>query len=290
MSMRSILITGCSSGIGLASAREMKSRGWRVFATARKAQDIARLRNEVGVDSLYLDYAEPRSIAEAAEQVLKATDGKLTALFNNGAYGQPGAVEDLKPDVLRAQFQPGCHTSFDYEALPEAAIRRHEFYDWLTRECGVKYFIGSRMFDAGEVSSFVSVEFTAKQGHADPHSIELFRLVSQHFANAWLIARRQAQTERKHAVGRGRSSITGAACCRSTAPRGGRSGGAMVLPYCRSACGRCARQKTARCKRRLVARSDRLAGRAFTPARRLRLVAATAPFRTGCAFCRCGTW
>jgi NAD(P)-dependent dehydrogenase (short-subunit alcohol dehydrogenase family) len=103
MSMRSILITGCSWGIGLASAREMKSRGWRVFATARKAQDIARLRNEVGVDSLYLDYAEPRSIAEAAEQVLKATDGKLTALFNNGAYGQPGAVEDLKPDVCSSR-------------------------------------------------------------------------------------------------------------------------------------------------------------------------------------------
>src|SRR5262249_37284019 len=79
MSMRSILITGCSSGIGLASAREMKARGWRVFATARKEQDIAKLRDEVGVDSLYLDYAEPRSIAEAAEQVLKATDGKLTA-------------------------------------------------------------------------------------------------------------------------------------------------------------------------------------------------------------------
>jgi len=105
MGMRSILITGCSSGIGLASAREMKARGWRVFATARKEQDIAKLRDEVGVDSLYLDYAEPRSIAEAAEQVLKATDGKLTALFNNGAYGQPGAVEDLKPEVLRAQFE-----------------------------------------------------------------------------------------------------------------------------------------------------------------------------------------
>jgi NAD(P)-dependent dehydrogenase (short-subunit alcohol dehydrogenase family) len=83
----------------------MKARGWRVFATARKAQDIARLRDEVGVESLYLDYAEPWSIAEAAEQVLKATDGKLTALFNNGTYGQPGAVEDLKPDVLRAQFE-----------------------------------------------------------------------------------------------------------------------------------------------------------------------------------------
>ena len=105
MSDRSILITGCSSGIGLASAREMKSRGWRVFATARKPEDIARLRDEVAVESLYLDYAEPRSIAAAAEHVLAATGGDLAALFNNGAYGQPGAVEDLKPDVLRAQFE-----------------------------------------------------------------------------------------------------------------------------------------------------------------------------------------
>ncbi|HZP07954.1 SDR family NAD(P)-dependent oxidoreductase [Methyloceanibacter sp.] len=104
---RSILITGCSSGIGLASAREMKARGWRVFATARKPQDIERLRDEVGVESLYLDYAEPPSIEAVARHVLEATDGKLSALFNNGTYGQPGAVEDLRPEVLRAQFEAG---------------------------------------------------------------------------------------------------------------------------------------------------------------------------------------
>jgi len=105
MEQRSILITGCSSGIGLASAREMKARGWRVFATARKPEDIKRLRDEIGVESLYLDYAEPASIAAAAEQVLAATGGTLSALFNNGAYSQPGAVEDLRPEVLRVQFE-----------------------------------------------------------------------------------------------------------------------------------------------------------------------------------------
>ena len=63
----------------------------------------------------------------------------------------------INPRMKRALLQPGCHTSFDYEALPEAAIRRHEFYEWLTREGGVKYFIRSRMLDAGEVSSFVSL-------------------------------------------------------------------------------------------------------------------------------------
>jgi len=107
MRERSVLITGCSSGIGLASAREMKARGWRVFATARKPEDIARLKEKEGVISLYLDYAEPHSIEAAAEHVLAATGGKLTALFNNGAYGQPGAVEDLRRDVLRDQFEAG---------------------------------------------------------------------------------------------------------------------------------------------------------------------------------------
>lgn len=120
---RSVLITGCSSGIGLASAREMKRRGWRVFATARKPQDIARLKDEEGVESLYLDYTEPESIAAAAERVLAATDGKLTALFNNGAYGQPGAVEDLRPEVLRAQFEANFFGWHDLTARVIPAMR-----------------------------------------------------------------------------------------------------------------------------------------------------------------------
>jgi NAD(P)-dependent dehydrogenase (short-subunit alcohol dehydrogenase family) len=105
MAERSVLITGCSSGIGLCAAQTLKARSWRVFATARKPGDIARLKNEIGVESLYLDYAEPQSIAAAAAHVLAATDGTLTALFNNGGYGQPGALEDIRPDVLRAQFE-----------------------------------------------------------------------------------------------------------------------------------------------------------------------------------------
>jgi len=105
MTKRSVLITGCSSGIGLASALAMKERGWRVFATARKPQDLVRLKDDLGLESLYLDYTEPDSIAAAGTHVLEATDGALTALFNNGAYGQPGAVEDVTPDVLRAQFE-----------------------------------------------------------------------------------------------------------------------------------------------------------------------------------------
>jgi NAD(P)-dependent dehydrogenase (short-subunit alcohol dehydrogenase family) len=123
MAERSVLITGCSSGIGLASAREMKARGWRVFATARKPEDLARLKTEEGVESLYLDYAEPHSIKAAAEQVLAATGGRLTALFNNGAYGQPGAVEDLRPHVLRAQFEVNVFGWHDLTARLIPAMR-----------------------------------------------------------------------------------------------------------------------------------------------------------------------
>jgi NAD(P)-dependent dehydrogenase (short-subunit alcohol dehydrogenase family) len=124
MEERSVLITGCSSGIGLASAREMKARGWRVFATARKKKDIARLRDEEGVESLYLDYTEPDSIEKTVTKVLKAMGGRLDALFNNGVYGQPGAVEDLRPDVLRAQFEAGFFGWHDLTARIIPVMRK----------------------------------------------------------------------------------------------------------------------------------------------------------------------
>jgi NAD(P)-dependent dehydrogenase (short-subunit alcohol dehydrogenase family) len=98
-----IVITGCSSGIGWHCALGMKARGWQVFATARKDEDIKRLASE-GVEALYLDYAEPASVSACASAVAKGTGGRLDALFNNGAYGQPGAVEDLSREVLEAQF------------------------------------------------------------------------------------------------------------------------------------------------------------------------------------------
>lgn len=104
MSAKTLLITGCSSGIGETCARGMKARGWRVFATARKPEDIARLAAE-GLEAFYLDYAEPASIEACVAEVASRTGGKLDALFNNGAYGQPGAVEDLTRATLEAQFQ-----------------------------------------------------------------------------------------------------------------------------------------------------------------------------------------
>ncbi|CAB1274744.1 SDR family NAD(P)-dependent oxidoreductase [Candidatus Nitrosacidococcus tergens] len=104
MTAKSVLITGCSSGIGRCTALGLRDRSYRVFATARKEQDIKSLADE-GLETIYLDLADNSSIIKAAETVLAKTKGKLYGLFNNGAYGQPGAVEDLKREVLQAQFE-----------------------------------------------------------------------------------------------------------------------------------------------------------------------------------------
>ena len=101
---RNILITGCSSGIGRCVAEGLRDRGYRVIATARKASDVASLREE-GFESLVLDLDSSDSIQQAAQEVLERCDGRLYALFNNGAYGQPGAVEDLSRETLRRQFE-----------------------------------------------------------------------------------------------------------------------------------------------------------------------------------------
>lgn len=98
---RSILITGCSSGIGLDAARTLTARGWRVFAACRQETDVAARRDE-GLESVVLDYADAASVANAAATVLDATDGRLEAVFNNGAYAIPGRVEDLPRDALAA--------------------------------------------------------------------------------------------------------------------------------------------------------------------------------------------
>lgn len=113
MPQRAILITGCSSGIGLASARALKQRDWRVFATARKPEDLEHLETQEGLEAVHLDLADPQSIAACAQTVLDKSDGTLDALFNNAAYGQPGAIEDVPIEALRAQFEVNVFGAHD---------------------------------------------------------------------------------------------------------------------------------------------------------------------------------
>lgn len=104
MTSKSILITGCSSGIGLATAEGLRKDGWRVFASCRKAEDVARLQAQ-GFDAVQLDVDSSDSIRAALDAVLAATGGTLDALFNNAGFGQPGAAEDIPRHAMRAQFE-----------------------------------------------------------------------------------------------------------------------------------------------------------------------------------------
>ncbi|MET4101001.1 NAD(P)-dependent dehydrogenase (short-subunit alcohol dehydrogenase family) [Roseovarius sp. MBR-78] len=104
MNGKTILITGCSSGIGYDAARSLRARGWRVFASCRKQEDCARLAAE-GFAAPRIDYADEASITQGVAEVLDATGGRIDALFNNGAYACPGLVEDLPRGALREIFE-----------------------------------------------------------------------------------------------------------------------------------------------------------------------------------------
>jgi NAD(P)-dependent dehydrogenase (short-subunit alcohol dehydrogenase family) len=101
---KTILITGCSSGIGYTTAIELKNRGHKIIASARKAEDVARLQQE-GFLAVQLDLADSASIQQGVNKALELANNSIDVLFNNAAFGQPGAVEDLSRDVLKFQFE-----------------------------------------------------------------------------------------------------------------------------------------------------------------------------------------
>lgn len=123
MAQRTLLITGCSSGIGHDAAHGMARRGWRVFATCRQEADCARLRSE-GLESFRLDYADEDSIAAAVDEALSRTGGRLDAVFNNGAFACPGAVEDLPRGALREIFEVNLFGVHDLTRRVIPAMRR----------------------------------------------------------------------------------------------------------------------------------------------------------------------
>lgn len=121
--VNTILITGCSSGIGYVSAKGLRERGYRVFASARKPEDVRRLKAE-GFEAVQLDLDDSASLKAAVAQVLEWTGGSLDALFNNGAWGQVGAVEDLSRKALRAQFETNLFGTLELTNLVLPIMRR----------------------------------------------------------------------------------------------------------------------------------------------------------------------
>ncbi|MBP2237193.1 NAD(P)-dependent dehydrogenase (short-subunit alcohol dehydrogenase family) [Sinorhizobium kostiense] len=121
-----IIVTGCSSGIGAYCARALKADGWRVFATVRRPEDQVALELE-GIETFIMDYTQPDTIAALVEAVMARTSGRIDALFNNGAYGQAGAVEDLPTEALRLQFETnvvGWH-DLTRRVIPAMRARGH---------------------------------------------------------------------------------------------------------------------------------------------------------------------
>lgn len=104
MTPGTILITGCSSGIGLDAARRLRAAGWTVFASCRAVEDCEK-RIAEGFAAPRLDYEDPQSIAACAEAVHDQTGGRLDAVFHNGAYAIPGPLEDIPAEAMRAQFE-----------------------------------------------------------------------------------------------------------------------------------------------------------------------------------------
>lgn len=165
MAQRSILITGCSTGIGHHAAHALAGRGWQVLATCRKEEDCARLRDE-GLESFRLDYQDTSSINEAVARTLELTGGRLDALFNNGAYAMAGAIEDTPTEAWRAIFEANF---FGWHELTRLVlpVMRKQGGGRLIQCSSVLGFAGVRMR-----GPYISTKF-ALEGYTDTLRLEL---------------------------------------------------------------------------------------------------------------------
>lgn len=165
MSQKTIFITGCSSGIGYTTASVLKTRGYRVICSARKPEDIERLKQE-GFECLALDLNDSNSIQQAVKALLILTDGCIDALFNNAAYGQPGAVEDLSRDALRQQFETNFFGTHELTNLIIPVMRR-QGHGRIIYNSSVLGFAAMKFRGAYNASKF------ALEGLADTLRLEL---------------------------------------------------------------------------------------------------------------------
>lgn len=165
MTPKTLFITGCSSGIGYVTAQIVKQRGHRVICSARKQTDVERLRHE-GFETLRLDLADSDSIRQGVSELLDLTGGKLDAVFHNGAYGQPGAVEDLSRAVLREQFETNFFGTHELTNLL-IPLFRQQGHGRVIYNSSILGFVAMRYRGAYNASKF------ALEGLADTLRIEL---------------------------------------------------------------------------------------------------------------------
>lgn len=161
-----ILITGCSSGIGYVTTQELRKRGHHVIVTARKQKDVDSLLAD-GYDAFQLDLADSASIQAAMEKILLLTAGRLDVLFNNGAFGQPGAVEDLPRAALRNQFETNLFGTHELTNLV-IPIMRQQGFGRIIYNSSILGFVAMKYRGAYNASKF------ALEGLADTLRLELY--------------------------------------------------------------------------------------------------------------------
>jgi NAD(P)-dependent dehydrogenase (short-subunit alcohol dehydrogenase family) len=162
---KTVLITGCSSGIGHCVAAGLKQRGYRVFATARRTESVEMLLEE-GFESLQLDLSDSESIHQAFRQIMQQTDGQLYALFNNGAFGLPGAVEDLSRENLKYQFETNVFGWLELTNLVIPVMRK-QGYGRIIQNSSVLGFVAMPFRGAYNASKY------AIEGLSDTLRLEL---------------------------------------------------------------------------------------------------------------------
>lgn len=202
MIQRSILITGCSSGIGRCCIDYLGRRGHRVIASARNPEDV-RLLQQQGYTALQLDLTDDASIREALAQTLELTGGRLDALFNNGAYGQPGAVEDLSREALRAQFETNL---FGTLALTNAVIpiMRQQGFGRIIQNSSILGFVGLPFRGAYNASKFAlegisdTLRLELRGSGIDVCLIEPGPIESRFRANAFLMYQRYIKRDQSY--------------------------------------------------------------------------------------------
>lgn len=162
---KTVFITGCSSGIGYTTAVELKKRGHRPICSARKSTDVSRLRDE-GFECVQLDLADSDSIHQAVRDLIVLTGGHVDALFNNGAFGQPGAVEDLSREALRNQFETNFFGTHELTNLL-IPLMRQQGHGRIIYNSSVLGFVAMKFRGAYNASKF------ALEGLADTLRLEL---------------------------------------------------------------------------------------------------------------------
>ncbi|MCF6340162.1 MAG: SDR family NAD(P)-dependent oxidoreductase [Sulfurimonas sp.] len=163
-SIKNILITGCSSGIGYDSAKYLQENGYKVYATARKQEDVLRLIKE-GLNAYLLDVTDSHEINKILDIIVQ-NDGELYGVFNNAGFGQPGAVEDITTDVLKEQFETNFFALHEL-TRQSLKIMRKQGYGRIIQHSSVLGLISLRFRGAYNASKY------AIEGLCDTLRLEL---------------------------------------------------------------------------------------------------------------------